>query len=1082
MSKSLTITRRDLLKLSAAGAGVAFLGQIPGLCQALEQAITTGKIELFEASAENQIYSVCLQCNTGCAVKVKILNGLAAKIDGNPYSPWTLWPHPAFTTSVKEMATVEGALCPKGQAGLQSAYDPYRVMSVLKRKPGSKRGEGKWQTITFEKAMDEITNGGDLFGEGHVDGLKAVRALTDADVAAKLDSAIKKFWDEKDLEKKKALREAIAIDFKEHLQALIDPQRPDLGPKNNQFMFVWGRMKGGREDLVHRFVQEAFGSINMNGHTTVCQGSLYFTGKSMSAKWNPEKGEFDSGDKFYWQADTGNSEFVIYAGNNLFDANYGPPQRVPKATQAIVDGNKFAVIDPRCSKLAAKAWKWVPVKPGMDAAFAMAMLRWIFDNTKYNKSYLEIANKSAAKAADEPNYCNASWLVKLDGSGNPVKFLRASEIGLISPVSEQDSSGKTVTRYVDEAGTKYPGDVPVVLVDGKARAFDPVDEKATPVRGDLLVETTIDGKHVKSSLQLLKDEAFKNTVAEWAKLAGVEVADVVALSKEFTSHGRKAVIDLHRGPSQHTNGFYNNNAYYVLNLLIGNFDYAGGTIKASTYDRKGGKKGQPFAIEKMFGQHHFKASGIDMLRTKVAYEKTSLFDGSYPTKRPWYPVATDVYQEDWPSIGDAYPYPIKILMTYMCGAVYSLPASQTIIDILSDTKKLPLHIASDILIGETSSYADYIFPDLSYLERWEFHGSHPSVPWKVENIRQPAMSLPGWPTVKVFGEEIPMSFEALFLGIAERLQLPGFGPNGFAEGLPFTRPEHQYLKQVANIAFGEKEDGSDSVPEADDEEMKIFAAARRHLPKSVFDPTVWKAAVKNDEKLWRKVVYVLNRGGRYEEFSKGYKGEKVAHPYGRLISIFQEKTAKSINTMTGKNMVGLPAYIPPGCDYLGQEIRDEGFDFNLITFKTITMTKARTISNYWLLAVQGEGYVLMNSSDAGKLGIQHGDMVKLLSASNPKGMLDVKGNRQLMIAGKAYVTEGLRPGVVAFPHGFGHWGSGAGEVEINGKIIAADQRRTTPLHGNSVMRVDPVTKNVGLSDIIGGSSVFYDTKVKVVRV
>jgi hypothetical protein len=80
------------------------------------------------------------------------------------------------------------------------------------------------------------------------------------------------------------------------------------------------------------------------------------------------------------------------------------------------------------------------------------------------------------------------------------------------------------------------------------------------------------------------------------------------------------------------------------------------------------------------------------------------------------------------------------------------------------------------------------------------------------------------------------------MAIAERLNLPGFGPNGFGDGQPFTRPEHYYLKQVADLAFGEKEDGSDGVPEADAEEVRIFTEARRHLPKTVFDVDTWKAA------------------------------------------------------------------------------------------------------------------------------------------------------------------------------------------------------------------------------------------------
>lgn len=1081
----LALTRRAFLQTSstAVAASAAFMHDLPEACAAIQKAFAAGeKVEFFEDKPENQIYTVCLQCNTGCGIKVKILDGIAAKIDGNPYSPWTLWPHPPYSTPAKEMGKIEGALCPKGQAGIQTAYDPYRIMSVLKRKPGSKRGDGQWITLPFDKAIEEVVNGGNLFGEGHVDGLKAVRALNDADAAKEMASEVKKIWGEKDKEKKKELLVNFKEKFKNHLDALIDPEHPDLGPKNNQFAFLWGRMKGGREDLVHRFVQEAFGSINMNGHTTICQGSLYFTGMSMSSKWNPEKGEFDSGDKFYWQGDTGNSEFVIYAGTNLFDANYGPPQRVPKATEALVSGRKFAVIDPRCSKLAARAWKWIPVKPGADAALAMGMIRWILDNERHNKGYLAVANQAAAKQANEPNYANAAWLVKINDKGEPTTFLRASEIGLTTPVDAQDKDGKAVKHYLTPSGVKFTCDVPVILVNGIPMPFDPIDEKAAPAVGDLLVNLEIEGKKVKSSLQLLKEEAEKRTISQWAELSGITEKDIVVLANEFTSHGRKAVIDIHRGPSQHTNGFYNNNVYYTLNLLIGNFDYAGGAIKASTYNRKGGKKGQPFPVTQMFGAHHFTAFGVDILRTKTTYEKSTLFDGTYPTKRPWFPLATDIYQEDIPSIGDAYPYPIKILMTYMCGAVYSLPAGHTAIDILVDTKKLPLHIASDILIGETSSYADYIFPDLSYLERWEFHGSHPSVPWKVENVRNPAISLPGWPTVKVFGEEIPMCFEAVFLAIAEKLSLPGFGPDGFGKGIPYSRPEDMYLKQVADIAFGDKEDGSDSVPEANDEEKQIFLQARRHLPKSVFDQDKWKKAVGDDESLWRKVIYVMNRGGRYQGVANAYKGDKVANVYGRLICLYQEKTAKCINTMTGKRMIGMPTYLPAGTDYLGKVVKNEGYDLHLITFKTITMTKARTNSNYWLLAVMNEGYVLLNRIDAENLGVKHGDMVHVSSASNPEGMWDVKGGRKVPMTGKAYVTEGIRPGVVAFPLGFGHWSSGSNDVAVNGKTIKGDKRRATPLHLNAAMQVDPVTKNVTLSDLVGGSAVFYDSKVKLIKV
>jgi hypothetical protein len=36
------------------------------------------------------------------------------------------------------------------------------------------------------------------------------------------------------------------VTFADHLDTLIDPDHPDLGPKNNQFTFVWGGLKDGR--------------------------------------------------------------------------------------------------------------------------------------------------------------------------------------------------------------------------------------------------------------------------------------------------------------------------------------------------------------------------------------------------------------------------------------------------------------------------------------------------------------------------------------------------------------------------------------------------------------------------------------------------------------------------------------------------------------------------------------------------------------------------------------------------------------------------------------------------------------------
>ena len=116
-------------------------------------------------------------------------------------------------------------------------------------------------------------------------------------------------------------------------------------------------------------------------------------------------------------------------------------------------------------KSASKAWKYLPVNPGTDAALALAMIQWIIKNKRYNVAYLENANKAAAKASGEPTWTNAVWLVKIK-DGKPDAFLRAQEIGL---------APKEIRKTKD--GKEYEFEYMVALKDGKPQKVDPNDEK-----------------------------------------------------------------------------------------------------------------------------------------------------------------------------------------------------------------------------------------------------------------------------------------------------------------------------------------------------------------------------------------------------------------------------------------------------------------------------------------------------------------------------------------------------------------------------------------------------------------------------
>jgi len=1001
--------------------------------------------------AENALYTACLQCNTGCGIKCKVQDGIVAKIDGNPYNPWTLLPHLAYATHPLDAMPVDGSICPKGQSGLQTAYDPYRLRKVLKR--AGPRGSGRWVTIPFQQAIAEVCDGGRLFAdvpgeeERQVDGLRSLVALTDPAVAAEMDADVRAIWGEKDPGAKARLVRAFKVKHAAHLDVLIDPDHPDLGPRNNQVVLNWGRVKGGRGDFYRRFAQ-ALGSTNAHGHTTVCQGSLYFTCKAISEQYDTASGKFSGGQKFYWQADVENSRFILFVGANLFEANYGPPNRTVRLTTNLVEKHTtIAVADPRFSKLASKAWKWLPLAPGRDIELAMAMIRWFFENDAYNGAFLSHANKAAANEGGEASWSNATWLVRIT-NGQPGKLLRAKDLGLAE---------------AEEL---------VALVGGVPTAVDPNSGDA-PVSGDLFVDTVLTGGiAVKSGLQILKESAMQHTVEEWCAMADCRAEDVVAVARELARWGNAAAVDIHRGPAQHTNGFYAVLAWMSLNVLLGNFDHKGGLIAPATYDTMG--KGELFNLRQHPGA--IKPFGVSSIRHDVDYEKTTLFSG-YPATRNWYPLASDMYQEVIPSIGDQYPYPVKVLIQYMAAPTYALPAGHTNIDVLRDLDKLPLFISNDILVGTTSMYADYIFPDLSFLERWEFQGTHPNIPSKVQPVRQPVMA-PIPEDCEVFGHAMPMSFEAMMLGIAEYLQLPGFGDNGLGEGRPFKHCDDFYLPAVANLAFGENPDGSQQVPDADSREIELFLRARRHLPATVFDADRWRAIV--GERMWPKVVYVLNRGGRFQDHAAAYRGDMVSNAYGKLLNLYQEKTAGTIHAGTGRPYPGYAAHVPVQ-DYLGQSTDKlrQGHELALITHRTISQCKSRTITNAWLTPLMPDNGILINPADAAALGLKHGQQVKVTSATNTKGEWPLDATTNKPMVGRLVFTHTMRPGVVSFALGFGNWATGATDVVIDGHTIRGEPRRAAGVHANAAMWTDPTITNTCLFDPVGGSVSFYDTHVRL---
>ncbi|UOF92400.1 molybdopterin-dependent oxidoreductase [Fodinisporobacter ferrooxydans] len=1027
------LSRRQFLKGASALVGIGLVA--PALFHPFEQALGNswedtphgigGDDQNYDAT--DIIHTVCQQCNSSCTIRALLVPGdknapyssLVRKISGNAFSPLNTIPYgqvpygaspkkviAGLTTA--EMAVAGrgfrgGRTCLKGQAGIQTVYDAYRLQTPLRRV--GPRGSGKWESITWEEAFHDILEGNTKLG---TPGLKKLWAYVP-------QKPVMDDWEKV----KSGTMTSQAFDAK-YREVLIDTKHPDAGPKANQIV----GFGGDRRDFATRFFTSQLGSVNFYDHTSIC-GASSGTGTVQS---------YDGGKRIKKRlmADIENTEFLIVWGTDPLVASKAPTYLAPKITNARSRGMKLAVIEPRMSKTSEKADWWIAVEPGQDTALALGMIRWIIENHRYDESYLRNPNQTAAKQNGEPTWSDATYLVHVDAPGKPL--LKAKDLGL----AEDES--------------------PVVMEQGVLKTAKSAH------RGDLEVDAVIQGRHVVSVFSLLKKRVMEKTMQEYAALSKVPVEQIQFLAKEYTSHGKKAAIMAYRGPAKHVNGFHAVRAINILSHLIGNADWKGGSLT-------GGAKFADFTgrydLISVPNAHH--AWGIPLDRHKVTYETTTYFkNDGYPAKRRWYPVAGAASYDILPSSERGYPYSIQALFVSRMSLILSFPNGRLQEKLLKDPKVVPLLVVSDIVMGETAAVADYVLPDLGYLERFGAESVFENLPTKVSTVIQPV--------TRVVSNA--KSIDEVYLEIAKRMQLPGVGDHAFAGGGALHSVEDFYLKRAANIAYDGK-----PVPDASSDELDTFVKARKKALGQFFNLAKWQAAVKKEE--WKKVVYVLNRGGRFESADQAYTGDHLTHQWGSQVKIYADKVAHFKNSANGAFFDGLPVLEPPS-DYKGQSM-PALYPLKMINWKARNLGSHRTIADAWLREVRDENYVWMNSVDAKKRGLKTGDRIAVKSSS-------------YHAEGELLVTEMIKPGIVGAAYNYGHTQYGSKPYVIDGKVIRPPQSYNwtpfdlnRPLHEemglakgrgegfsvNNLLAMDPTIPNACYADIIGGSPAQFDLFVDI---
>jgi len=142
--------------------------------------------------------------------------------------------------------------------------------------------------------------------------------------------------------------------------------------KDNRSTFVFCAGEGMAEHTFKTFYT-GFGSANWLNHASLCLRTVVSGyGVTLGA---------------YPQADLDNAEYIIMAGANRAEAIVTPDTMdFFKRTKG--RGAKLICIDPRFTNTAAKADKWLAIKPGTDLAFVLALTYVVLTEELYDKEYV----------------------------------------------------------------------------------------------------------------------------------------------------------------------------------------------------------------------------------------------------------------------------------------------------------------------------------------------------------------------------------------------------------------------------------------------------------------------------------------------------------------------------------------------------------------------------------------------------------------------------------------------------------------------------------------------------------------------
>lgn len=622
-------------------------------------------------------------------------------------------------------------------------------------------------------------------------------------------------------------------------------------------------------------------------------------------------------------------------------------------------GAKVISVNPVRTGYSAVADEWIGVRPGTDGALIGALIHELLRTDRIDLEFL-------ARTTD------ASWLVIQNPGNSDDGQIFRNEDG--QPMAWDGINNKLMPARTPEAKISLIGEREL-----------PGGKKAKSVF-QLLAERYLAPEHSPETVAAITDVPADRIREIAREIASAALDDPMEIQQPWTDWrgvrhetmtARPVSIHAMRGISAHSNGFDTCRLLHVLQMLIGAVDAPGSFRYKAPFPRPippgpkpAGKLSQIKAGEPIPGMPLGFVGGPEDLLLDENGGPVRI-DHAFSWEAPL--SAHGLMHMVIENAGNANPTPVDVLFMYMANMgwnssmnVANTLKNLTAIDEASGEYRIKHVIYSDAFWSETVAYADLIFPDTTYLERWDaislLDRPISDAEGPADAIRQPILE----------PDRDVRAFQDVIIELGYRLGLPAFTtnsgepkyPGGYADYIV----NHERNPGIGPLAGWRGEDGESS---------GIGAPNPDQLDRYIKNGSFWKHHLDPDQR------YFKHSNKRYLEWAKEIGFIPSADPivlriYSEPLQAFRRAAqghgeVQPPNSETRKrileNFDPIPRWRPP---LNGLEDPEGNYPLHAITQRPMAMYHSWGSQNAWLRQIHTSNRLFVARELAEKLGLKDG--------------------------------------------------------------------------------------------------------------